>query len=450
MVNYLSMANLSGKNPLLALDLLQKSLEKKLEKIHTNNLQLKRKIFDLYTIFEISKNLSSLLEIETLLEATLLTCQNQLGSAGAALILKLSPDEEKLQVKSQNINFPENLEFSLNSRIMDILTSKNKPVFTKELELVAPAANPELKVLQQTKVVLSAPLVVKEQTLGILVLTGKSKAENYSPDDLEFLATLVNQLAVALENAHLYEKLKEANLELKKAQELLVQHEKLAALGKFAASVAHEVNNPLGIIKNYLLLLSQSGPKEKMQTEYVQIVQEEIERITKILNHLLSFYKPNAEVRMEPTDVGKVLEETLKFVEPQIKEKKLNLITKIEHHLPLIKASAEELRQVFLNLLVNARDFTPKGGKIEVKAFVQNKGIKIEFADSGSGIPDKNMDKIFEPFFTTKNGKGAGLGLSVCYGIIERHKGTIFAENIKEGGSRFLIYLPLSQDDQQK
>src|SRR3970282_113675 len=153
---------------------------------------------------------------------------------------------------------------------------------------------------------------------------------------------------------------------------------------------------------------------------------------------------------MKPTDVGKVLNETLKFVEPQIKEKNLNLVSRIEARLPFIKASTRELKQVFLNLLMNARDFTPKGGKIEVKAFVQNKGIKIEFSDSGSGIADENMDKIFEPFFTTKNGKGAGLGLSVCYGIIERHKGTIFAENIKEGGSRFLIYLPLSQDDQQK
>lgn len=444
------MANLSGKNPLLALDLLQKSLEKKLEKIHTDNLQLKRKIFDLYTIFEISKNLSSLLEIETLLEATLSTCQNQLGSEGAALILKLNSDDEKLQVKSQNINFPEKVEFSFDNPLVEILTHKNKPVFTRELELLVPASNRELKFLKDAQAVLSAPLVVKEQCHGILVLTRKSRAENYSPPDLEFLATLVNQLAVALENAHLYEKLKEAHLELQKTQELLVQHEKLAALGKFAASVAHEVNNPLGIIKNYLLLLSQSGQKGKMQTDYIQIVQEEIERITKILNQLLSFYQPEAEIKLEPTDVGKVLEETLKFVEPQIKEKNLNLVRKIEPHLPLIKASAEELRQVFLNLLVNARDFTPPGGKIEVKAFVQNKGIKIEFSDSGSGIPDENLDKIFEPFFTTKNGKGAGLGLSVCYGIIERHKGTILAENIKEGGSRFLIFLPLTKDDQQK
>ena len=444
------MANLSGKNPLLALDLLQKSLEKKLGKIHINNLQLKRKIFDLYTIVEISKNLSSLLEIETLLEATLLTCQNQLGSEGAALIMKLDPDDGKFQVKSQNINFPENLEFSWNSQVIDILTSKNKPVFIKELELLVPGSNPELKFLRESQTVLTAPVVVKEQTLGILVLTGRTNAESYSPDDLEFLATLVNQLAVALENAHLYEKLKKAHLELKRAQELLVQHEKLAALGKFAASVVHEVNNPLGIIKNYLLLLSQSGQKGKMQTEYIQIVQEEIERITKILHQFLSFYKPEAEVKMEPTDVGKVLGETLKFIESQIKEKNLNLLTKIEPHLPLIKASAEELKQVFLNLLMNARDFTPKGGKIEVRAFLQNKGIKIEFSDSGSGIAHENMDKIFEPFFTTKNGKGAGLGLSVCYGIIERHKGTIFAENIKEGGSRFLIYLPLTKDDQQK
>ena len=444
------MANLSGKNPLLTLDLLQKSLEKKLEKIHTNNLQLKRKIFDLYTIFEISKNLSSLLEIETLLEATLFTCQNQLGAQGAGLILKLNPDDENLQVKSQNIDFPENFEFSLNSQIIDILKSKNRPVFIRELELLVPASNRELKFLKETGTVLSAPLVVKEQTLGILVLTGKTKTENYSPNDLEFLATLVNQLAVALENAHLYEKLKEANLELKKAQELLVQHEKLAALGKFAASVAHEVNNPLGIIKNYLLLIAQSAQKGKIKNEYVQVVQEEIDRITKILNQLLSFYKPDAEVRMEPTDVGKVLEETLKFVEPQIKEKNLKLVSRIEPHLPLIKASAEELKQVFLNLLMNARDFTPNGGKIGVKAGLQNKGIRIEFTDSGSGIPDENLDKIFEPFFTTKNGEGAGLGLSVCYGIIERHKGTIFAENIKGGGSRFLIYLPIIKHDQQK
>jgi len=444
------MANLSGKNPLLTLDLLQKSLEKKLEKIHTNNLQLKRKIFDLYTIFEISKNLSSLLEIETLLEATLFTCQNQLGAQGAGLILKLNPDDENLQVKSQNIDFPENFEFSLNSQIIDISKSKNRPVFIRELELLVPASNRELKFLKETGTVLSAPLVVKEQTLGILVLTGKTKTENYSPNDLEFLATLVNQLAVALENAHLYEKLKEANLELKKAQELLVQHEKLAALGKFAASVAHEVNNPLGIIKNYLLLIAQSAQKGKIKNEYVQVVQEEIDRITKILNQLLSFYKPDAEVRMEPTDVGKVLEETLKFVEPQIKEKNLKLVSRIEPHLPLIKASAEELKQVFLNLLMNARDFTPNGGKIEVKAGLQNKGIRIEFTDSGSGIPDENLDKIFEPFFTTKNGEGAGLGLSVCYGIIERHKGTIFAENIKGGGSRFLIYLPIIKHDQQK
>jgi len=441
------MANWSGKNPLLALDLLQKSLEKKLEKIQTNNLQLKRKIFDLYTIFEISKNLSSLLEIETLLEATLLTCQNQLGSQGAALILKLNRVDDKLEVKSQNVSFPEEIDFSFDSPLIDILANKNKPVFTKELELLVPISNRELKFLKEAGVVLSAPLEVKEETLGILVLAAKSNAQSYSPDDSEFLATLVNQLAVALENAHLYEKLKQSNLKLKQTQELLVQQEKLAALGKFAATVAHEVNNPLGIIKNYLLLLSQSEQKGKTQNEYIQIIQEEIQRIAKILNQLLSFHKPDAEVTMQPTNVGKVLEETLNLVKPQMKEKKLKLMKKIEPKLPPIKASAEELKQVFLNLLLNARDFTPTGGKIEVKAFVQNQGIKLEFSDSGVGIPEENLNKIFEPFFTTKNGKGAGLGLSVCYGIIERHKGTITAENIKEGGSRFLIYLPSIPDE---
>ncbi len=438
------MAKNSDKNPLLVLDRLQKALEGKLAQIQRNHLQLKRKIFDLYAIFDISKNLSSLLEIDILLDTALATCQNQLGAQGAALILKLNPDGQ-LQVKTQNVIFPEKLEFAFDSQLGEILASKHKPVLVRDLELLLPDSSRELKFLKESQVILCAPLVAQEQSLGILVLTVKTSRENYSPNDLEFLATLVNQLAVALENAHLYERLRTANSELRKTQELLVQNEKLAALGKFAASVAHEVNNPLGIIKNYLHLISQSALKGETQTEYIKIVQEEIERIAKIIQQLLSFYRAETELSLTPTDVAKVLEDTLKFVEGQLKEKNLRLVSRVPPQLPLIKGSGEELRQVFLNLLMNAKDFTPKGGKIEVKAGVQDKEIKIEFSDSGCGIPKENLGKIFEPFFTTKNGKGAGLGLSVCYGIIQRHKGRILAENIKEGGSRFVIYLPVSE-----
>ncbi|OGC79313.1 MAG: hypothetical protein A2145_02480 [candidate division Zixibacteria bacterium RBG_16_40_9] len=440
------MANLSDKNPLLVLDRVQKALAEKLTQIQLNHLQLKRKIFDLYAIFDISKNLSSLLEIEILLDTALATCQNQLGAQGAALILKLNP-KDQLQVKTQNIIFPQKLEFSFEGQLSEILAGQHKPILVKDLELLLPAPNRELKFLKESQAILCAPLVAKEQSLGILVLTAKTSSENYSPNDLEFLATLVNQLAVALENAHLYERLKTANSELKKTQELLLQNEKLAALGKFAASVAHEVNNPLGIIKNYLHLISQSAQKGEIQTEYIKVVQEEIERIAKIIQQLLSFCRSEAELSMAPTDVAQVLEDTLKFVEGQLQEKNLSLVSQVPPQLPLVKGSGEELRQVFLNLLMNAKDFTPAGGKIEVKAGVQDQEIKIEFSDSGCGIPKENLGKIFEPFFTTKNGKGAGLGLAVCYGIIQRHKGIILAENIKEGGSRFVIYLPVSPDE---
>src|SRR5574341_1014273 len=438
------MAKNSDKNPLLVLDKLQKALEGKLAQIQKNHLQLKRKIFDLYAIFDISKNLSSLLEIDILLDTALSTCQNQLGARGVALILKLNSNGQ-LQVKTQNVNFPTKVEFDFESQLGEILANKYKPVLVKDLELLLPATSRELKLLKDSQVSLCAPLVAQEHRLGILVVTAKTSSEAYSPNDLEFLATLANQLAVALENAHLYERLKQANSELKKTQELLLQNEKLAALGKFAASVAHEVNNPLGIIKNYLHLISQSAGKEESQTEYLKIVQEEIERISKIIQGLLSFYKPEAEGKLAPTNVAQVLEDTLKFVAGQMQEKNLNLVNQVPSRLPMVLGSGEELKQVFLNLLMNAKDFTPQGGKIEVKASVQDRKVRIEFSDSGCGIPKENRNKVFEPCFTTKNGKGAGLGLSVCYGIIQRHKGSIIAENIKEGGSRFVICLPISQ-----
>src|SRR5574341_6008 len=225
------MAKNSDKNPLLVLDKLQKALEGKLAQIQKNHLQLKRKIFDLYAIFDISKNLSSLLEIDILLDTALSTCQNQLGARGVALILKLNSNGQ-LQVKTQNVNFPTKVEFDFESQLGEILANKYKPVLVKDLELLLPATSRELKLLKDSQVSLCAPLVAQEHRLGILVVTAKTSSEAYSPNDLEFLATLANQLAVALENAHLYERLKQANSELKKTQELLLQNEKLAALAE--------------------------------------------------------------------------------------------------------------------------------------------------------------------------------------------------------------------------
>ncbi|OGC83627.1 MAG: hypothetical protein A2W07_04255 [candidate division Zixibacteria bacterium RBG_16_43_9] len=299
----------------------------------------------------------------------------------------------------------------------------------------------ELKSEKQLKPEVVAPLVIKDGLRGILLLSDKVSGLPYKDDDLEFLSILVNQIAVAVENTLLYQSEKKVNSELNKAQQQLVQAEKLAALGQLSAAIAHEVNNPLGIIKNYLAILSQSMKKTDKSWSHLKVVKEEVNRIARIVKQLLDFYQPKSETRI-PTDIGFLLEDTLTFVEEQFSKNKIRLAKKIASNLPMVEAFPDELRQVFLNLLMNSRDSMPKGGRIEVSARLEKDRLEIEFKDTGSGIEEKDLSRIFEPFYTTKD-KGSGLGLWISSEIIKRHGGEIKVRNREDRkGTRFNLSLP--------
>ncbi len=239
-----------------------------------------------------------------------------------------------------------------------------------------------------------------------------------------------------------------ANKELRDTQEQLIQTEKLAALGRLSADVAHEINNPLGGIKNCLYLLSDSVSKNKKN--YLEIAEREVDRIASIVRRLLDLYRPQKEI-MTLTNVNVPLDEILTVTKNQIANRNVKIIKDFDTKLPDVMASSEHLKQVFLNIILNAVESMPEGGELAIRTYPHPTGepeIKIEFADTGCGITEEEIDNIFDPFFTTKKGgKGTGLGLSVSYGVIQRHDGRIEVKSEVGKGTTFIVSLPIQEKE---
>jgi signal transduction histidine kinase len=424
-------------------ELMQVLERKKTHDLIQTHQRLKRKIFDFYTIFDLTRSLNSLLDLPSLLDNILYTCISQLEVKGASLIIRQKPRAKKLNlIKIRGLEVSKKIYFKIDSSLMDFLLKTQKPLFFSDLIKELDPRSTEIAKLKFLKAEVVAPLITKQRILGILVITKKIPDQLFNEDDLEFLSILVNQAAVALENAILYQSERDSYQQLKKTQKQLIQTERLAALGQLSAKLAHEINNPLGIIKNYLTILCRSLKEKDEKKKYIRSIKGEVNRISRIIKQLFEFHRPKKE-KSSKTDLNSLVNEVLNLVEEQFSQKNIKIIRNFCKKVPSIWAYPDQLKQVFLNLLINSKDFMPRGGEVYVSLCNKKECLEIEFADTGCGIPPKNLHKIFDPFFTTKKGdKGLGLGLWISYGIISKHGGTIIARNREKSGASFLITLP--------
>jgi two-component system NtrC family sensor kinase len=234
---------------------------------------------------------------------------------------------------------------------------------------------------------------------------------------------------------------------LRDTQEQLLQSEKLAAMGRLTSQIAHELNNPLYGIMNTLELLKTEIAPDNKRRKILEMALSETIRLSDLLRKMLSFSKPDQEER-HPVDINSVLDEILLLHEKQLKENDINIKYRLAEDLGRVKASKNQLRQVFLNMITNARDAMPNGGTFTVTTGGDGENIIVEIADTGMGIRKENIDKIFDSFFTTKGEvKGVGLGLSVCYGFIKDHGGDIEVKSQEAVGTTFTITLPVHNAD---
>ena len=237
----------------------------------------------------------------------------------------------------------------------------------------------------------------------------------------------------------------------KRSENQMMHMEKMAAIGQLSAGVAHEINNPLGIILCYAKLLARDLPADHSALEDVRVIDRNAEVCKQIVDGLLSFSR-QCSTRKEKAQLGDNLTRLMGMVQKQFNQAGISLVSQLDPEVPPFHFDPERINQVFMNLLMNARQAMPQGGTIIVSTAYHpdRRCVESRIRDTGTGISPENLDRVFNPFFTTKQpGRGTGLGLSVSFGIVREHGGEITVENTSGNGSTFLVRLPVDTDDER-
>ena len=293
---------------------------------------------------------------------------------------------------------------------------------------------------QFTRALLCVPLIARAKVIGAIELLNKERVE-FNERDLNLVESAAASIAIALDNAQLYQAQKALTQKIATSQEQLLQSEKMAATGRLAASLAHEINNPLQAIHSCLQLAVHFDLPDDKQDEYLNMAHEEVERLIDIVTRILDFSRPSP-AKIAPTDINKIVHQVLGLTQKHTIHGKWDITQSLATDLPQIEVIPDQIAQIFLNIVLNAFDAMPKGGLLHIKTHHQGNEIEISFHDNGVGMTTDIQEQIFEPFFSTKQ-ESPGLGLTISYGIIDRHGGSIRMSSQPHKGSTFTVSLPI-------
>jgi len=289
------------------------------------------------------------------------------------------------------------------------------------------------------------PLLSRDKNLGIIVVDNPESGARITLEDLHFLQLFASQAGMAIENSMLYNRIEDAHSNLRDARERLVHGERLAAIGEMATYLVHELKNPVVIIGGFAGRLLKALPVESREHSYADTIFRETSRLEKMLAEILIF-SSKAPACCNRCDVEAILRECIESCTPTLEDYGIRLVTSFKDGPFLVLGDAHQLKQVFLNLLLNACEAMPNGGTIKISAqklFLGKHFVTVSISDTGGGIQPNILFKIFNPFFTTKP-HGTGLGLAIVNRILLNHGGTIEATN-EGAGAVFKITLPMKE-----
>jgi signal transduction histidine kinase len=435
-------------------------------------------------LYEVSKKINSQLNYKKLLEEIMDQAIGLLHAEKGLLLLKDEKSDE-LQVEVARWMDKRTIQdvVALSRSVIKKVEKEGKPVLLQRVPETGGVDHSTSLLRYKIKSVVCVPLRAKDHFIGTIYLDTTQSEHFFKEDDLPFLEAFANLAGIAIENARSYNEIENLNTnleglvaqrtqeleqkhrelnqayqELKDAQVQLIRSEKMASLGMLVAGVAHEINTPMGAInsnndmfirsfeKIRKLFDSQSANDEEKKTYEVldgllKVNKTACERITNIIKSLKNFARLDEE-QLKQVDLHEGIESTLSLI-GHLSRDRIEIVREYGK-IPRLRCRANQLNQVFMNILVNACQAIPDKGKIIIKTFLKDKEIHIQFTDTGVGIPPENRSKIFDPGFTTKGvGVGTGLGLSISYRIIEDHGGKIDVQSEVGKGSTFTVRLPV-------
>jgi PAS domain S-box-containing protein len=405
------------------------------------------------TLARVARELTGTLEVERIAELVTHGLVELLGTRAAAVYRYDGETGGLRQLATYGVgaDVVRGLDFRAGEGVPGWAIAERKIVATPDV-LREPRVNlsPELRervVRNDIGAVVGVPLLTRDSIVGALAL-GDRRGREFSADELQALQAFADQTALALENARLYATAQESLARLRETQAQLVQAAKMSALGQLVSGVAHELNNPLSVIIGYgQLLLARDVPDTLKRP--LELMVSQGDRMAKIVRNLLYFARQRPPERAA-VDVRQVMEQTLALRLNHLTLSGIVVERDFSEALPVINGDAQQLEQVFLNLLLNAEQAiheTKASGRIVLRARLRPDGRAIfaQVTDDGPGIPAEALPRVFEPFYTTKTvGMGTGLGLSVSYGIVQEHGGRLTVES-RPGQTTFTLELPLTE-----
>ena len=439
----------------------KKIIEKKYEEVNLLNIELNKRIKQLAAIQETGKAILSLLDLEQLL-TVIMNLLSNVCRINRAVIMLINEDKGFLEY-IHGIGFdgdvPEvirNYKVSLN-RLSNILV---RVANTGQPEYV-----PEVKnsILRKENIMLThgkptsayvVPLITRSRVIGVIA-TDAVDGKGVPGETRETLEVFAPQIAIAIENAKLYSRLQEQMEELKQSHALLSRSEKFSFLGNMAARLAHEIKNPLTAIGTFIQMMPQKYHDEEFRNNFHKIAMEETRRINSLITELLDLVNTK-ESHIELNDLHGLIDTMILLISPQSNAKKINVSCQFDPNIGQVWMDSEKMKQVVLNILSNAVDFTPEGGKIELitKNCAEKEKqatVSIEIKDNGPGIPLDHIDRVFDPYFTTKHKSnmhsGTGLGLFIAHQNMQDHDGTIEVKSKVNEGTVFILNLPVNNSN---
>ncbi len=406
---------------------------------------------DLDSLYEVSQELSASSNLSELL-AFIIQKATMLVGAERGFVVLVRPNGE-FYIAAARHYAPRELraeEHAFSTSLVTRVIRDEQPVLTTNVQEDARFELTQSIITQQIRSVLAVPLVGRGETVGAIYVDTRMSERLFTEADLKLLQAMASQAAMAIRNARLYqdaqasnERLSAALQELRQTQEQLVQAERLAAVGRLAASVAHELRNPLMVMRSALFFLDRlvatgnPAPAEVVRRQIGKL-DAEIDRQGKIINDLL-FFSRNRPRTLADVAINALLQETIMRIP---RAESIAVQVDLDPTLDTIRADADQVQQVFVNLISNAVQAMREGGVLRVSSRRDGFFATMQVSDTGVGIAPENLRRLFEPFFTTKE-NGIGLGLAVTRSIVEGHRGKISVESQEGRGTTFTVSLPL-------
>ncbi len=424
----------SRESYIKALETAIEALRNENQKFNRNSLEIRSSIDELVAMQRLSNSIGAAVEPEQIVSTLIELTQQVISVIDSNIFLfqEGTNDLLPLAARSSETLFSVARE-QVEAGIVDWVIAEKKTVVIPDID--------SLGVKGTTRNFVIVPLILRNRAIGIYVIHTHKPQTEFSNQDIQLLSVLATQAASGVENWRTYDELMKANDQLKASQAQMIQAAKLAAIGELAASVVHEIKNPLQIMMMHLEMVERGRPLP----QWTEMLGQQVKRLSEIAKRLMNFARNvSDDCQMEPVNMNKAIEDVAAIVQHDFKSANITIVLNLAPNLPNITGNANYLQQVFLNLAINARDAMPKGGTFTVTSELQGTSVIIRVSDTGTGIAEEHLEKIFSAFFTTKElGKGTGLGLAVCSKIVDQHGGKLTVNSTVGVGTTFVITVPL-------